>query len=192
MGWAWCAVRIVNRYCGDSSPLRSTNAAAYSTSVRISLIAAASENNVIGNHGKIPWDIPEDLQHFRTVTLGKPIIMGRKTYESIGHPLPKRQNIVITRQEDFVAEGCEVVSSLEDALRVAGKDHSEEVFVIGGGEIYREALPKADRVYLTRVHATIEGDAYFPEFHPEHWVEVSKERHEGEPAWTYLVYEKRL
>lgn len=159
--------------------------------MRISLIAAVSENNVIGDHGRIPWDLPEDLQHFRTITLGKPIIMGRKTYESIGHPLPKRQNIVITRQKDFIAEGCEVVGSLEDALQVAGKD-SEEVFVIGGGEIYREAFPKADRVYLTRVHATIEGDAYFPEFHPEHWQEVSRERHEGEPAWTYLVYEKRL
>lgn len=159
--------------------------------MRISLIAAASENNVIGNHGNIPWNIPEDLQHFRTITLGKPIVMGRKTYQSIGHPLPKRRNIVITRQKDFKAEGCEVVGSLEDALQVAGKD-SEEVFVIGGGEIYREALPKADRVYLTRVHATIEGDAYFPEFHPEHWNEVSRERREGNPSWTYLVYEKRM
>jgi dihydrofolate reductase len=163
--------------------------------VRISLIAAASENNVIGDHGRIPWSIPADLQYFRTQTLGKPVIMGRKTYESIGHPLPKRPNIVITRQEGFSAEGCDVAGSLDQALQVAGCKDAEEVFVIGGGEIYKEALPKADRVYLTRVHTEIAGDAYFPEFHAEHWVEASRERHEAEgaqPAYTFLVYEKRL
>lgn len=158
----------------------------------ISLIAAASENNVIGNRGRIPWDIPEDLQYFRRVTQGHPVIMGRKTHESIGRPLPKRQNIIITRQVGYQAEGCEVVGSLVDALQVAGCKDAEEVFVIGGGEIYGQALEKADRIYLTRVHATVEGDAYFPEFHPEHWVEVSRERHEGDPAYTFLVYEKKL
>lgn len=161
--------------------------------MRISLIAAASENNVIGNHGKIPWDLPEDLKYFRTITLGKPIIMGRKTYQSIGHPLPERRNIVITRQKDFLAEGCDVVGSLEEAIEVGGgRGKVEEVFVIGGGEIYREALPRSDRIYLTRVHAKVEGDAYFPEFHPEHWQEVSRERHEGEPAYTFSLYEKKL
>src|SRR3989344_2426813 len=113
--------------------------------MRISLIAAASENNVIGDHGKIPWDIPEDMKHFRTLTTGKPVIMGRKTYESIGHPLPKRPNIVVTRQKDFVAAGCEMVSSLDEAIeRAGGRGQTEELFVIGGGEIYREALEKAD------------------------------------------------
>jgi dihydrofolate reductase len=160
--------------------------------MRISLIAAVSENNVIGDHGKIPWDIPEDMKHFRTLTMGKPVIMGRKTYESIGHPLPKRPNIVITRQKDFVAEGCEIVGSLDEALQIADCKNSEEVFVIGGGEIYREALEKADRIYLTRVHTTIQGDAFFPEFHPEHWQEVSAERYEGKPAYTFLLYEKKL
>ena len=102
--------------------------------MRISLIAAASENNVIGNHGTIPWNIPEDMRHFRETTTGKPVIMGRKTYESIGHPLPKRPNIVITRQKDFIAEGCEVVGSLDEALERAGRaGKAEEVFVIGGG-----------------------------------------------------------
>lgn len=160
--------------------------------MRISLIAAVSENNVIGNHGKIPWDIPEDLKHFRALTIGKPVIMGRKTYESIGHPLPKRMNIVITRQKGYAAEGCYVVASLDEALRIADRKNTEEVFVIGGGEIYREALEKADRIYLTRVHATIDGDAFFPEFHPEHWNTVSEERNEGDPAYTFLVYEKKL
>lgn len=175
----------------DSPPLH--HPAAYNTSVRISLIAAASENNVIGDHGKIPWDIPADMKHFRAITIGKPVIMGRKTYESIGHPLPKRPNIVITRQKGFTAEGCEVVGSLEEAIEKV--ERTEEVFVIGGGEIYKDALPRADRVYLTRVHATIEGDAYFPEFHSEHWVERSRERHEaegGQPAYTFLVYERRI
>lgn len=160
--------------------------------MRISLIAAASENNVIGNHGTIPWNIPEDMKHFRTLTTGKPVIMGRKTYESIGHPLPKRPNIVITRQKRFTAEGCHVVASLDEALQIADCKNAEEVFVIGGGEIYREALEKADRIYLTRVHATIEGDAFFPEFHPEHWNVVREERYEGDPAYTFLMYEKRL
>jgi len=169
--------------------------------VRISLIAAASENNVIGDHGRIPWDIPADLQYFRRTTQGHVVIMGRKTYESIGHPLPKRPNIVITRQKGLRAEGCDVVGSLEEALEKAKGQNGnmakgeDEVFVIGGGEIYREALPKADRVYLTRVHTTIAGDAYFPEFHSKQWMEVSSERHEaqeGQPAYTFLVYEKRL
>ncbi len=163
--------------------------------MRISLIAAASENNVIGSNGEIPWDIPADLQYFRRMTQGKPVIMGRKTYESIGHPLPKRPNIVITRQKEYTAEGCHVVASLGEALQVADCKNAEEIFVIGGGEIYREALEKADRIYLTRVHATIQGDAYFPEFHPEHWAEISCEKHEaegGQPAYTFLVYEKRM
>jgi dihydrofolate reductase len=158
--------------------------------VRICLIAAASENNVIGDHGKIPWDIPEDMKHFREITMGKPVIMGRKTYESIGHPLPKRPNIVITRQKGYVTTGAEVVGSLGDALERAGS--VEEVFIIGGGEIYREALPMADRIYLTRVHAKVAGDALFPEFHPDHWREVSSEHHAGNPAYTFLLYEKKL
>src|SRR3990167_8748686 len=167
--------------------------------MRISLIAAASENNVIGDHGKIPWNIPEDMRHFRTLTTGKPVIMGRKTYESIGHPLPKRPNIVVTRQKGYMAGGCHVVASLDEALQIARLPdgqadckNAEEVFVIGGGEIYREALEQAERIYLTRVHATVPGDAYFPEFHPERWNAVSEERHEGNPAYTFLMYEKKL
>jgi dihydrofolate reductase len=164
--------------------------------VRISLIAAASENNVIGNRGRIPWTLPDDLRHFRKVTEGHPVIMGRKTYESIGHPLPNRRNIVITRQKGFAAGACDVVSSLDEALLVADKDGEDDIFVIGGGEIYREALPRAERIYLTRVHAEVPGDAHFPEFHPDHWMEVSAQRHEADTEhaypYTFLVYERRL
>lgn len=158
----------------------------------LSLIVATSENNVIGNKGKIPWKLPTDLKHFRTTTEGHPIIMGRKTYESIGHPLPRRRNIVITRQKDFQAEGCDVVTSLEDALKLC--EGEEEVFVIGGGEIYRQSLAITNRVYLTRVHAKVEGDAFFPELPPSEWREVSVERHEADTensyACSFMVYHR--
>lgn len=172
----------------------------------ISLVAAASDNNVIGAKGKIPWHLPADLKFFRKLTEGHPVIMGRKTYESIGHPLPRRRNIVISRQEGFKAEGCEVVKSLEEALeccsslqpsprlRPAGKSDVSEVFIIGGGEIYKQALSLADRIYLTRVHVQIEGDAFFPKI-LEGWIEKSRERHEPDSensyAYTFLTYEKK-
>ena len=162
------------------------------TLVTISLVAAASENNVIGSKGKIPWHLPADLQYFRKLTEGHTVIMGRKTYESIGHPLKNRRNIVITRQKDFQAEGCEVVASLEDALKLSQSE--EEVFVIGGGEIFKQVFPLANRIYLTRVHAHVEGQALFLEI-SEDWVEVSREPHEADAenphAYTFLVYERR-
>ncbi len=159
----------------------------------LSLIVAASENHVIGKGGKIPWHLPADLKHFRDLTQGHPVIMGRKTYESIGHPLPNRTNIVITRGKEVKIEGCTIVHSLEDALRIVSD--SPEVFVIGGGEIYKEALPLADRIYLTRVHAIVEGDAFFPEIDPKQWREVSRERHAADAEhlypYTFLVYERK-
>ncbi len=161
--------------------------------MRTALIVAASENNVIGNKGKIPWNLPADLKYFRKLTEGHLVIMGRKTYESIGHPLPRRRNIVISRQEGFKAEGCEVVKSLEEALKIA--EGEGEVFVIGGGEIYKQALPLADRVYLTRVHAQIEGEAFFPEV-SKGWVEMSREPHEADAehahSFTFFTYERRI
>lgn len=124
------------------------------------------KNRAIGNAGKIPWHLPADLAHFKSLTMGHPVIMGRKTYESIGKPLLGRQNIVVTRQVGYLAEGCIMVTSLEDAVEIAQGD---EVFIIGGAEIYRQALPLADRVYLTVVDEEFTADAYFPELNEKDW-----------------------
>lgn len=149
----------------------------------ISLIVAASTNNVIGAHGELPWKLGNDLRRFKRLTMGKPIVMGRKTWQSIGRPLPGRQNIVITRQAEFVAGGCDVVASPAAALALAGD--AAEIMVIGGGEIYRGFLPGAARLYLTRVHAVIEGDAFFPEIDPRTWQLIETESHDADDAHQY-------
>ena len=129
----------------------------------ISIIAAMGKNRVIGKDGKIPWRLPGDSARFKKITSGHPVIMGRKTFESIGKPLPHRTNIIITRQKKFVAPGCEVVSSLEEAIiRAASFPGAEEVFIIGGGEIYKQAMNVANRIYLTLIEEDFDGDAYFP------------------------------
>jgi dihydrofolate reductase len=138
---------------------------------KISIIVAASANNVIGVDGELPWRLPEDLKRFKEITMGKPMIMGRATFDSIGRALPGRTNIVLTRLTDFVAEGCEVVDGVEAALDAAGD--AEEVMIIGGGEIYRQFLPQADRIYLTRVQAEITGDTRFPELDMNEWLVTS-------------------
>lgn len=132
----------------------------------ISLIAALDRQGGIGLDGKIPWHLPEDLARFKQITMGRPIIMGRKTYESIGRPLPGRRNIVITSQRDYEAPGCDIVHSLDQALRLAGEG---EVFVIGGATLYQEALPRAHRLYLTHVDGTFSADTFFPEFDAGEW-----------------------
>ncbi len=139
----------------------------------ISLIVAASTNNVIGAQGGLPWRLPSDLRRFKSLTMGKPIVMGRVTHESIGRALPGRQNIVITRQAGYAADGCDVVESIEAAIAKAGS--AREIMVIGGSQIYEQCLPLADRVYLTRVHAEVEGDAFLPELAPDEWHEVARE-----------------
>ena len=158
----------------------------------LSLIAAASENNVIGRDGELPWNLPDDLQHFKEITSGSPVIMGRKTFESIGRALPNRRNIVITRGNTYEAENCEIAHSIDDALSIISDE--EEVFVIGGGEIYRQALLQADRIYLTRVHDVVDGDAFFPEMDEDEWEEVSREEHTKDEKnnhdYTFLVYER--
>jgi dihydrofolate reductase len=158
----------------------------------ISIIVAASTNNVIGANGDLPWRLSDDLKHFKAITMGKPIVMGRKTWDSIGRPLPGRQNIVITRQADFVAEGCDVVASLEDAAAAAGDD--EEVMIIGGSQIYLLALPMAERLYLTRVHAEIEGDAFFPEIDESAWRLVDDDSHSSDDRnafdYSFRTYER--
>lgn len=138
----------------------------------ISIIVAMDRNRVIGFQGKIPWRLPADLKRFRQLTMGHAVIMGRKTFQSIGGPLPGRTNIVVTRQKEFRAEGCTVVHSLQEALQVAGPDP----FVIGGAELYAQALPLADRLYITEVDTCApRGDAYFPEIDPAQWQPVEEQ-----------------
>jgi len=149
-------------------------------SITLSLMWAMSRNRVIGRNNALPWHLPEDLKYFKRVTMGKPIIMGRKTWESIGRPLPGRSNIVITRQSDYaVPNGVKVVASLEEALRMAENicliEGGDEAVVIGGAEIYAAALPQAQRLYLTQVHAEVQGDAFFPEFDIMQWHELGRE-----------------
>tara|TARA_B110000503_G_scaffold26584_1_gene41929 strand:+ start:1550 stop:2053 length:504 start_codon:yes stop_codon:yes gene_type:complete len=164
----------------------------------IALIVAASENNVIGRNNQLPWYLPGDLRYFKAMTLGKPVIMGRKTFESIGKPLPGRDNIVITRQKDYPAEGIKLVSSLDEAIILGESinliNGGDEVMVIGGAQIYAEALELADRVYLTRVHDHVEGDAYFPALETSSWHESGREdilAKEPNPFdFSYLVLDR--
>lgn len=158
--------------------------------MRICIIVAAAENGIIGANGKMPWHIPEDLKRFKRLTMGHPIIMGRKTWESIGRALPGRLNIVITRQESYQATGARVVGSLHAALDAAHEAGASQAFVIGGGEIYREALPLCERIELTRVHGSFEGDASFPPLGPA-WREVAREDHpEATPPYSFLTLER--
>jgi dihydrofolate reductase len=135
--------------------------------MRISIVVAASANNVIGRGGGLPWHITEDLQHFKKITMGHPIVMGRRTYESIGRPLPGRRNIVLTTQKAFAAEGCNIVDNPAAALRASGD--ADEVMIIGGGQVYDLFLPMTNRIYLTRVETHIEGDTFFPVLDDAEW-----------------------
>ena len=161
--------------------------------MKISLIVAVSRNGVVGRNGALPWQLPADLKHFKAVTMGKPVVMGRKTYESIGRPLPGRLNIVVTRNPDFLAEGCTVVASLDEAIRAGAG--VEEIFVIGGAELYRAALASADRIYFTRVEADVEGDTFFPSFDEAAWRVVSSEAHAADEknamAFRFEILERR-
>lgn len=135
----------------------------------LSIIVAASTNNVIGLKNQLPWHLPTDMRYFKNTTWGMPVIMGRKTFKSMETELAGRINIVITRQADWKAKGAVVVNSLKDALFVAGNTDSKEVFVTGGGEIFSDALSKVNKLYITRVHAVVEGDVFFPEFDEKRW-----------------------
>jgi dihydrofolate reductase len=158
----------------------------------ISLIAAVAENGVIGQENKLPWHLPADLKHFKAMTLGKPVLMGRKTWESLGRPLPGRHNIVITRQVGYkVPAGVTVAASLEKALTLAGQE--AEVMVIGGAQIYRQALPLADKVYLTRVALSPTGDTFFPDLDPTLWHRIAGENHparDKSPAFAFETWER--
>ncbi|WP_019948340.1 dihydrofolate reductase [Hymenobacter aerophilus] len=148
------------------------------------LVVAVADNGVIGGENRLLWHLPLDLKHFKQLTLNHPIIMGRRTYDSIGRALPKRRNIVVTRQADWQAEGCEVAASVLQALEMA-RTTDEDIFVIGGGEIYQQALPAADTVYLTEVHHDFEGDITFPDLLPGEWREETRERHEPDEQHAY-------
>lgn len=132
--------------------------------MRISIICALSQNRAIGKDGKLLWHIPEDLKRFKKLTLGRPVIMGRKTFESIGKPLPDRLNIIITQKTDFTHPGCVICHSLAEAIEVAAKKEKDEVFVIGGGQIYAQAIGLADKLYLTIVEGDFEADTFFPDY----------------------------
>ena len=152
----------------------------------VALVVAVADNGIIGQHGQLPWGrMPADLRHFKQLTLGHPVVMGRKTFDSIGKALPGRPNVVVTRQPGWAAAGCEAAASVLGALERARELDAETVCVIGGGEIYREALPAADVVYLTEIHHAFEGDASFPFLSPTEWREETRTRHEADAQHPY-------
>ncbi|MFS0863277.1 dihydrofolate reductase [Fredinandcohnia sp. 179-A 10B2 NHS] len=159
----------------------------------ISLLLAMDKNQLIGKDNDLPWRLPADLAYFKRVTMGHPIIMGRKTYDSIGRPLPGRENIIVTRDRNYQVEGCKVVHSIDEIVQL-GSETKEELFVIGGSEIFKEILPYADRLYITEIDEVFEGDTYFPAFKKNEWNLISSEKgikDEKNPyEYTFLVYEK--
>jgi dihydrofolate reductase len=161
----------------------------------ISLVVAASNNNAIGKDNKLLWHLPNDLKFFKNVTWGLPVVMGRKSFDSLGKPLAGRKNIVITRQDDWNAEGTIPVKSLEDALFLVRNMDVKEMMVLGGGEIYRLAFEKAKRIYMTRVDAELEGDTYFPVIDPKEWKLVSQKDHEADEkhkyAYSFQIWERK-
>ena len=138
----------------------------------VSLVAAAAENNVIGKNNTLPWCMPADMKFFKNLTMGHTVVMGRKTYESMGKPLPGRKNIIITRNKDYKAEGCVVLSSFSDVLEHCKAE--SEIYVIGGAEIFHQQMNSADKIYLTRIHHSFEGDAYFPDIDMNEWAEAKR------------------
>jgi dihydrofolate reductase len=159
---------------------------------RISVISALAKNHVIGINNTLPWRLSEDLKYFKALTLGHHILMGRKTYESIGRPLPGRTTVIITRGDFPAPEGVKIAHSLQEAIDVCGND--VEIFFVGGAELYAQALPLADRLYLTEIQAEVEGDAWFPEYDRTLWREVSRDRRHDEASgfdYHFVVYDRR-
>jgi dihydrofolate reductase len=154
----------------------------------LSVIVAVAENGVIGKNNRLPWHIPEDLRYFKQTTMGKPVIMGRKTFESIGKPLPGRVNVVVSRNKDWHSEGVLTAASLDEALQQAAAD---EMFVIGGASLFEEALHRAQRLYLTEVHRKYDGDVRFPGWNRNDWKEISRQRVAGDPDVSFVVLGRR-
>ena len=151
----------------------------------VSFIVAASTNNAIGKGNQLLWHLPNDMRFFKNTTWGMPMIMGRKTFESVNKKFPGRTNIVITRQKDWEREGVIVVSSLEEALKKAEETNGKEIFIIGGGEIFKESISKVDKIYLTRVHAILDGDTFFPEIDEKEWELTHEENFEKDQKHLY-------
>ncbi len=167
----------------------------------LSIIVALGDNYVIGCNNQLPWHLPADLKHFKALTIGKPVVMGRKTWESLGRPLPNRLNIVVTHQSDFLAEGVEVYLSLNDALQRANEwaiqQQQQEIMLIGGAQLYKHAMDEGvvDNLYITRVHLSPEGDAWFPEWDTSVWVKMSSQdfpAEDGKPSYTIEVWKKEI
>jgi dihydrofolate reductase len=160
--------------------------------MKLSIIAAMAGNRVIGRNNRLPWKLPADLKRFKTLTMGHYLLVGRKTYESIGRPLPGRTMVVITRQENYASSGVCVAHSFEEALQMAAGN--EEIFIAGGAQIYEQALPRADRLYLTRIHGAFQGDTYFPRFDESKWRLISRTDREADEENSYpcsfLLYER--
>ena len=161
----------------------------------IVFIVAVADNGVIGRDNAMPWHLRSDLQRFKQLTLNKPVIMGRKTFQGLGKALPGRKNIMITRQVGWNAEGIAVVNNIDDALKLAGETDAKEVFVIGGGEIYKMFFERAQRIYLTRIHAEPEGDTFFPALDSKEWKLIRTDTHEADEknhfAYSFEVWERR-
>jgi dihydrofolate reductase len=165
--------------------------------MKVSLVAAVAENNVIGRKNDLPWRLPDDMKFFMETTKGHYVVMGRKNYESLParfKPLPDRTNVVVTRQRDFDAPGCIIVNSMEAAIGKARLGGETELMIIGGSDIYRLALPYADRLYMTEVHASPEGDVHFPDYDKSDWKEMSRVHHSSDErhafSFDFVVYEK--
>lgn len=158
---------------------------------RLSIIAAMAQNRVIGIDNTLPWRLPDDLKHFKALTIGHHILMGRKTFDSLGKPLPGRTSVVITRSRDLQLPGCIVANSIEDAIAACDRDN--EIFIIGGAELYLQALDFADRIYLTEIKAEFEGDAWFPEIDLGLWLESERSPRESDSGLKYdfVVYDKK-
>lgn len=163
--------------------------------MRISCIVAVAENNVIGKDNDIPWYLPADLKYFKRTTLDHHILMGRNCYQSIGKPLPKRTNVILTRDPFYIASSCLVAHSIEEGLLMAKENGEEECFIIGGGEIYKQSIAFWDRIYLTKVDLKVEGDIYFPDLDMDEWSLVSEEAHskdeKNEYDYRFLVYDRK-
>lgn len=161
---------------------------------RISAIVAMSENRVIGNANRLPWHLPADLKHFKQITTGHPIIMGRKTFESIGKPLPNRTNIVISRDQHFKPQMTIVVSSIEEAIKEAAKSTNDEIFIIGGAQIFEQSLALVNRIYLTIIHEDFMGNILFPELPKTEWKEIDRDFHgkdaENHYDYSFLILER--
>jgi dihydrofolate reductase len=158
---------------------------------RLSIIVAVAQNGVIGRGNELPWHIPEDFSWFKRHTDGHPIIMGRKTFESIGRILPGRINVIVTRQRDYTVPGARIFHSLDEVLTRLEEEGHDEIFIIGGGQLFKESMKRVDRIYLTRVHRDYEGDAHMPPIPETRFRKVFEETHEGKIPFTFIIYDRK-